>query len=61
MKHLRSLDIRRIVTGILLLFGLFAVFSCSKTPALAKLPSDGVVLAFGDNLTFGTGVVSAVA
>ena len=34
---------------------LIALFSCSKTPQIAKLPSDGIVVAFGDSITFGTG------
>lgn len=46
------------VTSLLLMFGLFAVCSCSKTPQIAKLPSDGVVLAFGDSITFGTGAAT---
>lgn len=46
------------VTSLLLMFGLFAVCACSKTPQIAKLPSDGVVLAFGDSITFGTGAAT---
>jgi acyl-CoA thioesterase I len=48
---------RRFVTSLLLILGLFSVCSCSKTPQIAKLPSDGVVLAFGDSITFGTGAI----
>jgi acyl-CoA thioesterase I len=50
---------RRFVTSLLLILGLFSVCSCSKTPQIAKLPSDGVVLAFGDSITFGTGATPA--
>jgi lysophospholipase L1-like esterase len=56
---LREISLRRFVKGLLLICGLMILFSCSKTPQIAKLPSDGVVLAFGDSITFGTGAAPA--
>jgi lysophospholipase L1-like esterase len=42
---------------LLLLVFTLVLFSCSATtPQLSKLSSDGVILAFGDSLTYGSGV-----
>jgi len=35
---------------------LFAVTGCSDQPALSPIPKDATILAFGDSLTYGTGV-----
>ena len=52
---MREVFFLRVVTGLFFICGLFALFSCNKTPQIAKLSSDGIVLAFGDSITFGTG------
>lgn len=51
--------LRSLTAGIFFICGILILCSCNRTPQIAKLPSDAVVLAFGDSITFGTGAAPA--
>ena len=61
MNHLREngflkIDFRRGKTLAVVLITLFLINNCGKNPSLQVLTPDSVILAFGDSLTYGTGV-----
>ncbi len=47
---------RTLVLPLFILLAVISLVGCSKQPQLLALPRDGIILAFGDSLTFGTGV-----
>jgi acyl-CoA thioesterase I len=55
LKMIGFMRIRLLLLGICFCF----IAACADSPKLPPLPGDGVLLAFGDSLTFGTGAAAS--
>ena len=53
-NHMANIFVR-IRQSILILCWSIFLFGCSDSTQLTRIPTDGVILAFGDSLTYGTG------
>lgn len=54
MKNTSAIRYHLLLIG----FALMQIISCSSGPKLPPVPTNGVVLAFGDSLTYGTGAAA---